>query len=87
MKLTMPFPIENTDRSVGGRISGSIASQWGNKGFQSAGGELELQFKGSAGQTFAAFNLPGVTMRLEGEANDYVGKGLNGGQIIIVPHR
>lgn len=77
----------NTDRSVGGRVSGSIASQWGNKGFQASGGELELQFKGSAGQTFGAFNLPGVSMRLEGEANDYVGKGLNGGQIIVVPHR
>lgn len=77
----------NTDRSVGGRISGSIASQWGNRGFESAGGDLELRFKGSAGQTFGAFNLPGVSLRLEGEANDYVGKGINGGQIVIVPHR
>lgn len=86
-QLTKEYSITNTDRSVGGRISGSIASQWGNKGFASAGGDLELRFKGSAGQTFGAFNLPGVSLHLEGEANDYVGKGLNGGQIVIVPHR
>lgn len=77
----------NTDRSVGGRISGSIASQWGNKGFSASGGELELRFKGSAGQSFGAFNLPGVSLRLMGEANDYVGKGINGGQLVIIPHR
>lgn len=86
-QLTREYPIANTDRSVGGRLSGSIAGQWGNKGFESAGGDLELRFKGSAGQTFGAFNLPGVSLHLEGEANDYVGKGLNGGQIIIVPNR
>ena len=86
-QLTRDFPIVNTDRSVGGRLSGSMASRWGNKGFQEAGGELELQFKGSAGQSFGAFNLPGVTLRLEGEANDYVGKGVNGGQLVIVPPR
>eukprot|EP00903_Cladosiphon_okamuranus_P012610 g11799.t1 len=85
-KLTREYPIANTDRSVGGRLSGSIADQWGNKGFESAGGDLELRFKGSAGQTFGAFNLPGVSLHLEGEANDYVGKGLNGGQIVIVPN-
>lgn len=72
---------------MGGRLAGNIASQWGNKGFAAAGGVLELRFTGSAGQTFGAFNLPGVSLRLEGEANDYVGKGLNGGQIVIVPHR
>lgn len=85
-QLTREYPIANTDRSVGGRLSGSIAGQWGNKGFESAGGDLELRFKGSAGQTFGAFNLPGVSLHLEGEANDYVGKGLNGGQIVIVPN-
>ncbi|CAM9925623.1 unnamed protein product, partial [Ectocarpus sp. 12 AP-2014] len=84
--LTKEYAIANTDRSLGGRLSGSIASQWGNKGFEAAGGDLELRFKGSAGQTFGAFNLPGVSLHLEGEANDYVGKGLNGGQIVIVPH-
>lgn len=68
-------------------MSGRIATQWGNNGFQAAGGDLELRFKGSAGQSFGAFNLPGVSLRLEGEANDYVGKGINGGQIVIVPHR
>lgn len=66
-------------------MSGVIASRWGNKGFQSAGGELELRFTGSAGQSFGAFNLQGVSLHLEGEANDYVGKGINGGQLVIVP--
>ncbi len=74
--------IINTDRTVGGRISGAIASQYGNNGFE---GEITLNFKGSAGQSFGAFNLNGMKMILAGEANDYVGKGMNGGEIIISP--
>ncbi|MCC0175710.1 glutamate synthase large subunit [Waterburya agarophytonicola K14] len=74
--------IINTDRSVGGRISGAIASEYGNSGFE---GELTLIFKGSAGQSFGAFNLPGMKMIISGEANDYVGKGMHGGEIIISP--
>jgi len=76
------FAISNTDRSVGGRLAGQIAKKYGNKGF---GGELNLNFKGSAGQSFGIFGVPGTNIRLEGEANDYVGKGLHGGEIIIVP--
>ena len=74
--------IINTDRSVGGRISGAIASEYGNNGFE---GEITLIFKGSAGQSFGAFNLPGMKMIVSGEANDYVGKGMHGGEIIIAP--
>ena len=74
--------IINTDRSVGGRISGAIASEYGNNGFE---GEITLVFKGSAGQSFGAFNLPGMKMIISGEANDYVGKGMHGGEIIIAP--
>ena len=80
--LSQEIKIINTDRSVGARVSGFIAKQYGNEGFE---GELQFNFKGSAGQSFGAFNLLGMTMHLEGEANDYVGKGMNGGEIIIVP--
>jgi len=76
------WKIINTDRSVGGRISGTIASEYGNSGFA---GEITLVFKGSAGQSFGAFNLPGMKMIISGEANDYVGKGMHGGEIIIAP--
>jgi glutamate synthase (ferredoxin) len=74
--------IVNTDRTVGARISGIIAQKYGNKNFS---GKLKLNFYGSAGQSFAAFNIQGMKIRLLGEANDYVGKGMNGGEIIIVP--
>ena len=76
------FDVINTDRSVGARISGSIAKQYGNTGFA---GSLNLTFNGSVGQSFGAFNLPGMTLHLVGEANDYVGKGMHGGELIITP--
>ena len=74
--------IKNTDRAVGARLSGTIAFQYGNNGFE---GEITLNFRGSAGQSFGAFNLNGMKMILTGESNDYVGKGMNGGEIIISP--
>ena len=74
--------IVNTDRCVGGRIAGKIASLYGNDGFE---GTLNLHFHGAAGQSFGAFNLPGMKLVLRGEANDYVGKGMNGGEIVILP--
>ena len=80
--VTKNVTIINTDRSVGARIAGVIASKYGNSGFE---GELIFNFQGSAGQSFAAFNLPGMNMVLSGEANDYVGKGMHGGEIIITP--
>ena len=80
--ITKDIEIVNTDRSVCARISGEIAKKYGNKGFN---GNLNLRFKGSAGQSFGAFILKGMNVSLIGEANDYVGKGINGGCITIVP--
>jgi len=76
------FKVVNTDRTVGARVSGAIAEQYGNSGFE---GQLDLTFEGSVGQSFGAFNLPGMTLTLIGEANDYVGKGMHGGEIVIQP--
>ena len=80
--VSKDFRVVNTDRSVGARISGAIASLYGDEGFE---GEITLNFQGYAGQSFAAFNHPGMKMNLTGEANDYVGKGMHGGEIVIKP--
>ncbi len=80
--LRRSMDIVNTDRSVGARLAGEIAQRHGNRGFE---GQLNLQFRGAAGQSFAAFLVQGMTVRLEGEANDYVGKGMNSGRITLVP--
>nr|QCI07092.1 glutamate synthase [Hypnea pannosa] len=74
--------ILNVDRAVGARIAGVIAKKYGNYGFN---GNLQLNFDGVAGQSFGAFILKGMHLNLIGEANDYVGKGMNGGEIIISP--
>ncbi|CAG7908361.1 unnamed protein product [Brassica rapa] len=74
--------IYNVDRSVCGRISGVIAKKYGDSGFA---GQLNLTFNGSAGQSFACFLSPGMNIRLVGEANDYVGKGMAGGEVVILP--
>jgi glutamate synthase (ferredoxin) len=76
------WAIVNTDRSVGTRVSGAIAQKYGDSGFA---GQLTLNFHGAAGQSFGAFNHEGVSLILTGESNDYVGKGMNGGEIIIKP--
>ncbi len=81
-QVTKSLKIVNTDRAVGARIAGKIAKQYGDTGFQ---GEINLHFEGSAGQSFGAFNLEGMNLKLTGEANDYVGKGMNGGEIVIIP--
>jgi glutamate synthase (ferredoxin) len=75
--------ISNRDRSVGARVAGALAARWGLK--PPAGCEVELHFTGSAGQSFGAFATPGMRITLEGEANDYVGKGLSGGVLILRP--
>ncbi|WP_041555875.1 glutamate synthase large subunit [Nostoc sp. PCC 7524] len=80
--VTKNVAIVNTDRTVGARLAGAIASQYGDSGFE---GQINLNFTGSVGQSFGAFNLPGIILTLEGEANDYVGKGMHGGEIIIKP--
>ena len=76
------FPIKNTDRSTCAMLSGEIARAHGNVGFD---GRIMVEFTGSAGQSFGAFVLPGLAVRLTGEANDYVGKGMHGGEIVVVP--
>ena len=76
------FPIKNTDRSTCAMLSGEIARVHGNNGFE---GRIMVEFNGSAGQSFGAFMLPGLSVRLTGEANDYVGKGMHGGDIVVVP--
>ncbi|NJK36449.1 MAG: glutamate synthase large subunit [Oscillatoriales cyanobacterium RM2_1_1] len=81
-KVSKTIRVVNTDRSVGARIAGKIASLHGDSGFT---GQLILNFMGSAGQSFGAFNLPGMQLVLTGEANDYVGKGMHGGEIVIKP--
>ncbi|MEB3336258.1 MAG: glutamate synthase-related protein [Leptolyngbyaceae bacterium] len=80
--VTKVVKVINTDRTVGTRLAGAIAKQYGNTGFE---GHITLNCQGSVGQSFGAFNLPGMTLNLEGEANDYVGKGMHGGEIAIKP--
>ncbi|WP_312934406.1 glutamate synthase large subunit [Pseudomonas sp.] len=73
----------NCDRSIGARISGEIARLYGNQGM--AAKPVTFRFKGTAGQSFGVWNAGGLNMRLEGDANDYVGKGMTGGKLTIVP--
>jgi len=80
--VTKSLKLVNTDRTVGARLAGAIAQQHGNTGFS---GQITLNCTGSAGQSFGAFNLPGMTLVLAGQANDYVGKGMHGGEIAIAP--
>ncbi|KAK6289852.1 hypothetical protein POUND7_001393 [Theobroma cacao] len=74
--------IYNVDRSVCGRIAGVIAKKYGDTGFA---GQLNITFTGSAGQSFACFLTPGMNIRVIGEANDYVGKGMAGGELVVTP--
>jgi glutamate synthase (NADPH/NADH) large chain len=75
--------IQNTDRAVGTRLSGHIARQFGGSGLPR--GTIYVDIKGSAGQSFGAWLAPGVTLDLRGDTNDYLGKGLSGGRIIVAP--
>ena len=79
-KGTLNFNISNTDRSIGARISGYIAERFGEEGLSK---KLSLKFNGSAGQSFGCWNANNLHLILNGDANDYVGKGMNGGRIII----
>lgn len=83
MPVELDFPIKNTNRSVGAMLSGAVAKKYGNDGLPD--NTISCTFKGSAGQSFGAFLEHGISFRLEGDANDYVGKGLSGGRIVIVP--
>ena len=83
MPTVMTKTIKNTNRTVGAMLSGEIAKKYGNAGLPED--TIQFTFTGSAGQSFGAFLAHGVTFKLEGDANDYVGNGLSGGKIIIVP--
>ena len=79
------MPIRNIHRTVGATLSGEIVKRYGAEGLPDD--TIRLSFKGSAGQSLGAFLAPGVTIRVEGDANDYLGKGMSGGRIILVPPR
>ncbi len=82
-EVSLEYTIANTDRACGAMLSGAIAAKYGAKGLPEH--TLNVKFKGSAGQSFGAFLVPGINFKLEGEANDYLGKGLSGGRIAVLP--
>jgi glutamate synthase (NADPH/NADH) large chain len=81
--LQLFYPVRNTNRSIGARLSGEIARAHGADGLPD--GCLHVKMAGSAGQSFGVWNAKGLTLELEGDANDYVGKGMAGGRVIIYP--
>ena len=82
-EASLEYAIVNTDRSVGAMLSGVVAARYGEQGLPDR--TIQVRFKGSAGQSFGAFLAHGISFRLEGEANDYLGKGLSGGHISVQP--
>ncbi|MCQ2139083.1 MAG: glutamate synthase large subunit [Bacteroidales bacterium] len=82
-EVNLDYIIKNTDRAVGTMLSGEVARKYGEAGLPD--GTINLKFKGSAGQSFGAFAVSGLNLKLEGECNDYFGKGLSGGRISILP--
>jgi glutamate synthase (NADPH/NADH) large chain len=82
-EVSLDYAIKNTDRAVGTMLSGVIAKKYGEEGLPDS--TIKIKFKGSAGQSFGAFAVKGIDIRLEGETNDYFGKGLSGGRISILP--
>ena len=81
--VSLEYAISNTDRSVGAMLSGAVAYKYGQKGLPDE--TINVKFKGSAGQSFGAFLTKGISFKLEGEANDYLGKALSGGRIAVMP--
>jgi glutamate synthase (NADPH) large chain len=81
--VRMAFPIKNTDRTAGAMLSGEVAKRYGHEGLPPD--TIVTRFTGTAGQSFGAFLARGVTFELEGDANDYLGKGLSGGRIVVRP--
>lgn len=82
-EISLEYAIANTDRAVGAMLSGAVAEKYGNAGLPEQ--TINVKFKGSAGQSFGAFLAHGISFKLEGEANDYLGKGLSGGHISVQP--
>jgi glutamate synthase (NADPH/NADH) large chain len=83
-KVGIDLPVRNLNRTVGAMLSGRLAERYGHAGLPD--GTIEIRLTGTAGQSFGAFLARGVTLDLVGEGNDYVGKGLSGGRIIVRPH-
>ena len=83
--VRLTYPISNTDRTVGARLSGMITARWGEEGLPPD--SVSVNLSGTAGQSFGAWLAPGISLRLDGAANDYVGKGMGGGRIVVVPRR
>ena len=81
--VTIDLPIRNSNRTVGAMLSGKVAMKYGEDGLPP--GAIRINLAGSAGQSFGAFLAKGVDIRLAGDTNDYMGKGMNGGRIVIVP--
>ncbi|MBI3876517.1 MAG: glutamate synthase large subunit, partial [Verrucomicrobia bacterium] len=81
--VKLSYKVNNTHRNIGTRTSGMIGYSFGDKGLPD--GSIDITFRGSAGQSFGCFLAHGIRLKLIGEANDYVGKGMNGGEIIIRP--
>lgn len=84
-KVRLAFPIRNTDRTVGTILSNEITKKYGARGLPED--TVHIKLTGTAGQSFGAFNTRGVTLELEGDANDYFGKGLSGAQLIVYPQK
>ncbi|MGD9109501.1 MAG: glutamate synthase large subunit [Phycisphaerales bacterium] len=81
-KTKISMPIRNVNRTVGAILSNKIVNKYGSAGLPD--GALELEFTGTAGQSFGAFLAPGITLKLIGDSNDYLGKGLSGGRIVVI---
>ena len=82
-KVTISHQIKNSNRTVGAMLSGEVAKKYGEDGLKE--NTINVEFKGSAGQSFGAFLAKGITFNLEGDANDYIGKGMSGGRISVKP--
>lgn len=83
--VELSFPISNIDRSIGTHVSGQVAARYGDRGLPA--GTIKIRLTGTAGQSFGAFLANGIELRLNGTANDYVGKGLGGGRLVVAPRR
>jgi len=83
--VSLELPVRNVNRTVGTMLGSMVTRRYGGEGLPD--GTIDLTFGGSAGQSFGAFLPRGITMRLYGDANDYVGKGLSGGRIVVRPSR
>jgi glutamate synthase (NADPH) large chain len=83
--VSFEVPIKNVNRTVGTMLGNAVTKQYGGAGLPD--GTIDIRFRGSAGQSFGAFVPRGISMTLEGDANDYVGKGLSGGRIVVRPDR